>query len=100
MTLETECGLYLSPLRRARNGFLCASSLRRTVAYILCCANCKLHVGGSTPQTYQEKSLRGGRFEKVVRLRGPSAKHFWEGLEELGSRLEELGVGDEEVKNV
>lgn len=34
----------------------------------------------------------------VVRLRGPSAKHFWDGLEELGSRLEELGIGDKEVK--
>ena len=36
----------------------------------------------------------------MVRLRGSSAKQFWEGLERLGSRLEELGVGDEEVKNV
>jgi hypothetical protein len=36
----------------------------------------------------------------MVTLRGPSAKHFWDGLEEFGARLEELGVGDEEAENV
>jgi len=36
----------------------------------------------------------------MVTLRGPSAKHFWDGLEEFGRQLEELGVGDEEVGNV
>jgi hypothetical protein len=30
----------------------------------------------------------------LVTLRGPSAKHFWDGLEQFGARLEELlGVG-------
>jgi len=32
--------------------------------------------------------------------RGPAQKHFWDDLEELSKRLEELGVGDEEVENV
>lgn len=32
-------------------------------------------------------------------LRGPSAKHFWDDLEQFGVRLEELGVGDEEAEN-
>jgi len=36
----------------------------------------------------------------MVTLRGPSAKHFWDGLERFGEHLQELGVGDEEVKNV
>lgn len=31
---------------------------------------------------------------RMVRLRGPSAKQFWDGLEKLGSRLEELGIED------
>jgi hypothetical protein len=36
----------------------------------------------------------------MVTLRGPSSKHFWDGIERFGERLEELGIGDEEVKNV
>jgi hypothetical protein len=36
----------------------------------------------------------------MVNLRGPSAKHFWEGLERFGNELGDLGVGDEEAKNV
>lgn len=32
----------------------------------------------------------------MVRLREPSAKHFWDGLERFDERLEELGVGDED----
>lgn len=36
----------------------------------------------------------------MVSLRGPSTKHFWDGLEQFGEQLEELGVGDEEVENV
>ena len=30
----------------------------------------------------------------LVTLRGPSAKHFWDGIEKFGEHLEELGVGD------
>lgn len=36
----------------------------------------------------------------MVTPRGPSAKHFWDGLERFGAQLEDLGVGDEEVENV
>jgi hypothetical protein len=36
----------------------------------------------------------------MVTLRGPSAKHFWDGIERFGEHLQELGVGDEEMKNV
>jgi hypothetical protein len=36
----------------------------------------------------------------LVTLRGPSAKHFWDGIERFGEHLEELGVGDEEAENV
>jgi len=36
----------------------------------------------------------------MVRLRGPSAKQFWDGFERFGEQLEELGVGDEEAENV
>jgi len=36
----------------------------------------------------------------MVSLRGPSAKHFWDRLEEFGRQLEELGVGEEEASNV
>jgi hypothetical protein len=38
----------------------------------------------------------------MVSLRGPSAKHFWDGLEEFGEVLEDLDIDidAEEVENV
>ena len=36
----------------------------------------------------------------MVNLRGTSAKHFWDELEQFGAQLEDLGVGDVEVENV
>jgi hypothetical protein len=36
----------------------------------------------------------------MVTLRGPSAKHFWDGLEEFGALLEELGIGSERIERL
>jgi hypothetical protein len=29
----------------------------------------------------------------LVNLRGPSAKHYWDGIEKFGEQLEELNIG-------
>jgi hypothetical protein len=55
-------------------------------------------------KTYnKKKELRNTQLYicyRMVTPRGPSAKHFWDGIEQFGEQLEELGVGDEETENV
>ena len=46
-----------------------------------------------TNQKTQSDAVPFVVYHTMVSLRGPSSKHFWDGLESLGERLEELGIG-------
>lgn len=42
--------------------------------------------------------FRGNSQFNLVSLRGPSAKHFWDGLERFGAQLEEFDIRYTESK--
>ncbi len=45
---------------------------------------------GAYKQKYAKYDVFSNLLSNLVSLRGPSANYFWNGLERLGERLEEL----------